>query len=245
MQTKIYYLNKYFPNNHFWSEDKEIIETILAMIQNGDDLDIRKVAEKNYISASSITRLVKRSACANYKEFIFQLKKSLERGNANSSDDYPYAIFHATIDELDNFFQTAFQSNKIYLYGEGFCQFIVDYLHRKLLLQKIFPIDLNGVEISHVSDGSPYTLFIFSHSGENKNGLQKIRECKEFGGQVVAFTATENSSYTKTADISFVVQNGHSHLDFENSHLNLFFGNSINLLEHIIARTMNLAQKSC
>lgn len=239
MHAKIYYLNKYFPNNHFLKEDKEIIETILNMIRNKDDLDIRKVAEKNYISASSITRLVKRSACSNYKEFIFQLKTSLERGSAECSDSYPYSIFNADVTELDSFFQGAFESGKIYLYGEGFCQFIVDYLYRKLLLQKIFPIDLNGVEISHISDRTPYTLLIFSHSGENKNGLQKIRECKEYGGQVVAFTATENSSYTKAADLSFIVQNGHSHRDFENSHLNLFFGNSINLLEHIIARTIN------
>ncbi len=51
---------------------------------------------------------------------------------------------------------------------------LVNYTYRKLLLKKIYAIDLNGVEISLVSDKTPYILITFSESGENKNGLIKM-----------------------------------------------------------------------
>ena len=139
-------------------------------------------------------------------------------------------------DQIDDYFNNAFSSKKIYLFGEGFCQMLVNYTYRKLLLKKIYAIDLNGVEISLVSDKTPYTLITFSQSGENKNGLIKMEECKQYGGKVIAFTATENSSYTVKSDLAFIVENGSTGIDHENKNLNYFFGNSLNLMEYLINR---------
>ena len=122
------------------------------------------------------------------------------------------------------------------MFGEGFCQILVHYTYRKLLLKKIYAIDLEGVEISLVSDETPYTLITFSHSGENKRGLLKMDECKSYEGKVIAITATEKSSYTIKSDLSFIVESGSSGRDHENQKLNYFFGNSLNLMEYLINR---------
>ena len=129
-----------------------------------------------------------------------------------------------------------FPIKKIYLFGEGFCQTLVNYTYRKLLLKKIYAIDLEGVEISLVSDQTPYTLITFSQSGENKNGLLKMDECKSYGGKVIALTATEHSSYATKSDLSFIVESGATGIDHENQNLNYFFGNSLNLIEYLINR---------
>lgn len=236
--SKIYYINKYFPNNNLYKEDVIIIENILETIKKNESLDIRKIAENNYTSPSSISRLARRAGFNNFKEFIFFLKNKFNNNSKNIVTAYPLAISNYDIQTIDEFFKSAFDNKKIYLFGEGFCQFLVDYTYRKLLLKKIYSVNLDGVEISFISDNTPHTLITFSHSGENKNGLQKIEECKEFGGKTIAFTARENSSYTKVSDLFFVVDNGNNEIDFENQSLNLFFGNTLNLLENIINRNI-------
>lgn len=158
---------------------------------------------------------------------------------ANKNTDYklatlPFASSKTSWDQILNQLQLAFLSKKIYLFGEGFCEFIVHYTHRKLLLKKVYSINLNGVEISTISNGEPHTLITFSHSGENKRGLEKIAKCKQYGGTVLAITASTSSSYSKESDYCIIVENFANETDYENINLNFFFGNTINLIEYLI-----------
>ncbi|MDR0921457.1 MAG: SIS domain-containing protein [Lactobacillales bacterium] len=234
--VKIYSLSRWFPKNHFREEDEKIIEKIIEAIEKKSDLDIRKIAQMNYTSASSISRLAKRAGFNNFKEFIFFLSSKFSGSSINQLDNLPFVTTNYDWNEIDSCFMKAFSDNKIYLFGEGFCQFLVDYTYRKLLLKRIYAIDLEGVEISLVSDKTPHTLIIFSQSGENRNGLIKIEECKSYGGNVIALTATENSSYISKSDLSFIIESGTDGADSENQNLNYFFGNCLNLMEYLINR---------
>ena len=49
----------------------------------------------------------------------------------------PLTITNKDWDEIDRYFNDAFSNKKIYLFGEGFCQVLVNYTYRKLLLKKI------------------------------------------------------------------------------------------------------------
>jgi DNA-binding MurR/RpiR family transcriptional regulator len=232
--TKIYYLDRLFPKNHFREEDEEMIERIVDAIQVKDNLDIRYLAKINYTSPSSISRLAKRAGFNNFKEFIFFLSNKFTDTSINIVEALPYVTTSHSWDKIDSYFNEAFSEKKVYLFGEGFCQFLVNYTYRKLLLKKIYAIDLDGVEINLVSDSTPHTLITFSYSGENQNGLIKMKECKSYGGKVISLTATENSSYHREADLSFLVDSGVPIADQENQNLNYFFGNCLNLMEYLI-----------
>ena len=234
--AKIYYLNRLFPNNTFRDEDEKIIENIIEAIKSKSTIDIRTIAQMNYTSQSSISRLSKRAGFNNFKELIFFLTNEFSHKSTNQLETLPFVMANKDWDEIDNYFHDAFSNKKIYLFGEGFCQVLVNYTYRKLLLKKIYAIDLEGVEISLVSDETPYTLITFSQSGENKRGLLKMDECKSYGGKVIAITATEKSSYTKKSDLSLIVESGSTARDQENQNLNYFFGNSLNLMEYLINR---------
>lgn len=69
--TKIFQIDRLFPNNHLRPQDIKVIESIIDSITANDNLDIRFIAKKNYLSTASISRLVKRAGFANFKEFIF------------------------------------------------------------------------------------------------------------------------------------------------------------------------------
>ena len=73
--SKIYYLNRLFPNSNFRDEDEKIIESIIESIKSKAIIDIRTVAQMNYTSQSSISRLAKRAGFNNFKELIFFLSK--------------------------------------------------------------------------------------------------------------------------------------------------------------------------
>lgn len=232
--TKIYNLNRIFPKCVFRDGDQEIIEFIIDAIQKKDNLDIRHIAKLNYTSSSSISRLAKRAGFNNFKELIFYLSNKFLDTTPNILEELPFVTTSHSWEKINTYFMEAFSEKKIYLFGEGFCQFIVDYTYRKLLLKKIYSVNLDGVEISLVSDNTPHTLITFSYSGENKNGLIKMKECKSYGGNVICLTATENSSYHLQGDLSFLVDTGVSYVDHENQNLSYFYGNCLNLMEFLI-----------
>ncbi|OTO05332.1 MurR/RpiR family transcriptional regulator [Enterococcus sp. 5B3_DIV0040] len=231
---KIYYFNRLLPNSNLRDDDEKIIQNIISDIKKKKQIEIKTVAEKNFTSQSSISRLVKRAGFKNFKEFIFFLETEFSIKSSRQIDNLPFASSFYNWETIDEYFSNAFDTKKIYLFGEGFCQFLVDYTYRKLLLKKIYAIDLDGVEISLVSDKTPHTLITFSQSGENKHGIIKMQECKNYGGKVIAITATENSTYVKQSDLSFIVERGTIGVDHENQYLNFFFGNSLNLIEYLI-----------
>ncbi|WP_159722261.1 MurR/RpiR family transcriptional regulator [Enterococcus sp. CSURQ0835] len=231
---KIYYFNRLLPNSQLKADDEKIIESMITDVEAKKPIEIKLVAEKNFTSQSSISRLAKRAGFKNFKELVFFLETEFSAKSNKQIDELPFVSSAHDWDTIDQYFSEAFSTKKIYLFGEGFCQFLVDYTYRKLLLKKIYAIDLEGVEISLVSDETPHTLLTFSQSGENRHGLIKMQECKSYGGKVIAITATENSSYTKQSDLSFIVERGTTGMDHENQYLNYFFGNSLNLIEYLI-----------
>ena len=146
----------------------------------------------------------------------------------------PFVHCNLSTKVVADFFHKIKLEKRTYLFGEGFCKILVNYTYRKLLLKKIYGVDLDGVEISIASDQLPHTLITFSQSGENKNGLIKIAGCKKDGGDIITITATPHSTYANIGDLAFVVDSGSGVPDPENTNLNYFYGNTINLIENIV-----------
>lgn len=230
----IYFLERVFPNAQFREGDQEIIETIIKMISQKQNLDIRRVAEKNYTSPATISRLTKRAGFNNFKELIFHLKLTVDTNGYENSSEFDHAHSNRPTGETSHILAKAFNSQLIYLFGEGFCESIVDYSYRKLLQSQFTPINLSGIELNLLKKDPPNSLFVFSQSGENRHGLSKIQEVRENSGIIVAFTATRNSSFFREADLCFLIDAG-NWIDADNTTRNYFYGNTINFLEYLIS----------
>ncbi|MFB5405714.1 MurR/RpiR family transcriptional regulator [Enterococcus avium] len=231
----IYFLERVFPNAHFREGDQEIIQTIIDMVSKDENLDIRNVADKNYISPATISRLTKRAGFKNFKELIFHIKQHIGSNGYENSSDFNLAQSNRSLEETEDFLTKAFDNELIYLFGEGFCETIIDYTYRKLLQSQFTPINLSGIEIGLMRNDQSNTLLVISQSGENRHGLSKIKEIRQNGGTVIAFTATKNSSFTREADLCFVVDAG-NWIDTDNTTRNYFYGNTINFLEYLISK---------
>lgn len=232
--AKIFQIDRLFPHNHLRPQDIPIIESIIDAIIARDSLNIRTLAQKNFVSPASISRLVRRAGFSNFKEFIFFLSSQFKTKQLLSFSNLPFVHCNRSPEIIATFFQKISRQKRVYLFGEGFCTILVKYAYRKLLLKHIYGVDLDGVEISIASDQKPYTLITFSQSGENENGLIKIAGCQNDGGDIITITSSANSSYAAVGDLAFIVDSGSNHPDPENIGLNFFYGNAINLLENII-----------
>ena len=234
MMTQIFQIDRLFPNNHLRPQDISIIESIIDSITAKESLDIRTLAQKNYISPASLSRIVRRAGFSNFKEFIFFLSSQFKTEQLTSFSNLPFVDCNCSPEKIAAFLEKIRQQKRVYLFGEGFCTILVKYAYRKLLLKHIYGVDLDGVEIAIASDQAPHTLITFSQSGENKNGLIKIAGCKKDGGDIITITTSANSSYASVADLAFIVDSGTDSPDPENIGLNFFYGNTINLLENLI-----------
>ena len=114
--VKIYYFNRLFPNNHLRQDDEKIIESIIEEIENGLTVSIKAVAEKNYTSQSSISRLAKRAGFNNFKELIFFLTNTFSVSSSNQLDSLPFVSANQEWDRIDECFTNAFSTKKIYLF---------------------------------------------------------------------------------------------------------------------------------
>ncbi|MEG0293582.1 MurR/RpiR family transcriptional regulator [Enterococcus sp.] len=234
----IYHISRLLPNSDLRQEDEEIIQNIVRKIEKNEDLDIRLIATTNFTSPSSISRLAKRAGFNNFKEMIFFLKQKFTESQSGKREllAQPFIITNHQWEEIDLVFEMIKRQKHVYLSGAGFCDFLVKYSYRKLMLKKIYAIDLTDLEIKLIAEGEPKNLMIFSQSGENKNGIRKIRECQSLGGKVITFTATAGSSFAREGDVSFLIDPESEGINNENSTLNFFFGNSINALEYLFNR---------
>ena len=90
--AKIYHLNRLFPNSNFRDGDEKIIENIIEAIKSKSVIDIRSIAQMNYTSQSSISRLSKRAGFNNFKEFIFFLSNEFSHKSINQLEALPFVM---------------------------------------------------------------------------------------------------------------------------------------------------------
>lgn len=231
---QIYYLERTFPNSDFNDGDAAIIESMIKMFQNGKSLTITNVAQENFTSTSSISRLSKRAGFDNYSNFVFQLTKSVEIKNTVNERVFDYVTINRSEEESRKLLNKCFSSKLIYLFGEGFCEPVIEYVYRKLLQSKLTAINLDGLEINLLNGESTPVLLVISQSGENKHALKKIAEIKEKNGLTISFTAVPNSTFTQISDLCFTVDSGNS-FNNDNINRNYFYGNTLNFIEYLIS----------
>lgn len=231
---QIYYLERTFPKSDFRDGDQNIIETMIEMVKNNESLNITNVAEKNFTSSSSISRLSKRAGFRNYSEFVFRLTQSVQVENFENDDIFDYVRSNKTEKESHDILKKCFSSKLIYLFGEGFCEPVIDYFYRKLLQSKLMAVNLDGLEVSLLNNSYAPVLITISQSGENKHGLTKIKEIKDNDGIVIAFTAVSNSTFSQSADLCYTIDAGNN-LNNDNINRNYFYGNTLNFIEYLIS----------
>lgn len=237
--NKTFHVGRIFKNQNLSDSEVKVLEYIFANPEKIKKEGIRQLAKSNFTSTASIIRLAKKLGYSGYNELIFDIKRmtscTLDNNSGNENDFlWSSKIPLADFNELSKKYLN--KNKYIYLYGEGFCEFVTGYIHRKLLVKKYNVILLHGLEIPivHEKDHDP-TLIVISKSGENFACIRKIEQLSSLGGDIISITSDSNSSISVMSDVSFSIPVSNI-ADSKNEEFTTFYGDSINLLEDLFSR---------
>lgn len=237
--NKTFHVGRIFKNQNLSDSEVKILEYIFANPEKIKKEGIRQLAKSNFTSTASIIRLAKKLGYSGYNELIFDIKRMTSCTLDNNSDNENGFLWSSKnpLADFNELSKKYLNKNKyIYLYGEGFCEFVTGYIHRKLLVKKYNVILLHGLEIPivHEKDHDP-TLIIISKSGENFACIRKIEQLSSLGGDIISITSDSNSSISVMSDVAFSIPVSNI-ADSKNEEFTTFYGDSINLLEDLFSR---------
>ncbi|WP_042272226.1 MurR/RpiR family transcriptional regulator [[Clostridium] dakarense] len=238
--NKTFHVGRIFKNQNLSDSEIKILEYMFASPEKIRKEGIRQLAKSNFTSTASIIRLAKKLGYSGYNELIFDVKRMTSDIEVNSIKNENSFSWNSKrpLTDLNELSKTYLNKDKyIYLYGEGFCEFVTGYIHRKLLVKKYHVILLHGLEIPivHEKEHNP-TLIVISKSGENFACIRKIEQLSELGGDIISITSDSNSSISTISDVSLSIPVSHV-ADIKNEEFTTFYGDSINLLENLFSRT--------
>ncbi|MGL4572256.1 MAG: MurR/RpiR family transcriptional regulator [Clostridium sp.] len=233
-----FHVGRIFKNQNLSESEIKILEYIFDSPEKIKKEGIRMLAKTTFTSTASIIRLAQKLGYSGYNELIFDIKRMTSDnetksvGNENGfswNSKFPLS----SLEELSKKYLT--KDKYIYLYGEGFCEFVTGYIHRKLLVKKYKVLLLHGLEIPivHEKEHNP-TLIIISKSGENFSCIKKIEQLTNLGGDILSITSNLNSGIGRISDVSISIPVSHI-ADNKNESFTTFYGDSINLLEHLFS----------
>lgn len=237
--SKKFHVDRIFKNQNLSDSEVKILEYIFANPENIKKEGIRQLAKSNFTSTASIVRLAKKLGYSGYNELIFDIKRMTSDTLVNATENnnsFTWSSKHPLAD-FNELAKTYLNKKKyIYLYGEGFCEFVTGYIHRKLLVKKYNVILLHGLEIPIVYEKNHNpTLIVISKSGENFSCIRKIEQLADLGGDVISITSDHNSSISAISDVSICIPTNFI-ADIKNEEYTTFYGNSINILEDLLSR---------
>lgn len=233
--TNTFNLERIFKNKNLTDTDKRILKIILNNPVNVQNNGIRKLAEQSFSSPASIERLAKKLDYAGYSELLYHAKvittsaQNVEAKELNGLSILPPHIFRERLLKIFN------RTNYIYLYGEGFNEFVTEYIYRKLLVNRFQTLLLSGIEIPLVyEDSQKPVLLLISRSGENFSCLQKIEQINNIQGSLISITANPHSTISQKSDLPIYIPDDQKS-DMANILYTTFFGDSINAFEKILS----------
>lgn len=227
-------INRIFKNNELKESEQEILQQILGNPERVQQGGIRKLAKENFTSPATIDRLAKKVGYSGYSELLYNAKQLAKSEVEHSSAESPI-ITNIADDEFDPLLARILSPKRvIYLYGEGFNEFVTNYIYRKLLIHKYQVLLLYGIEIPLVyQTGQETSLLVISRSGENFSCLQKIKQAKEISSSVLSITANLSSTISEESDLAIQITDTKS-VDMANLQYTTFFGDSINMFERLL-----------
>lgn len=228
-------LERIFKNKNLTDGDKRVLKIILDDPTTIQSNGIRSLAEKSFSSPASIERLAKKLDYTGYSELLYHAKiitttaKNIDSNELNGLSTLPPHIFRERLQKIFN------RNNYIYLYGEGFNEFVTKYIYRKLLVNHFQTLLLSGIEIPLVyeTEQNP-VLFLISRSGENFSCLKKIDQINKVNGKLISITANPNSTISQKSDLPIYLHDDQKS-DSANILYTTFFGDCINAFEKILS----------
>lgn len=219
MTILVHIQNKYAT---FTDKEKAIASFILSETRLVRNMTITELAHRTETSGATITRFCKKISCENFVDLkmkIHMIYKEIEPVESVTTHSNVYHYYSEVIGRtkelinLDKIYQVVNwikQVDKIYIYGIG-----SSGLSALELMQRLLRMGLNvhAVSDSHmmIINSSIVTskdlVIGISISGETKEVIKSLKNCKQNDVKTVSITCFEGSSIANYSDLILPVYN--------------------------------------
>lgn len=232
--------------------DIQILEYIVAHIDDALQMGVREIARENYTSPTTVVRLSKKLGYKGFIDMCYELKpliKKIETAQRNAQNDFHETnkidfFTYQTKEDIDAFIQNVLclENKFIFIYATGFSAIAAEYIQKKLLVLGKKSIlatakDSIGVFESNLTDIG--ALIVISKSGETKKVVEKCKIAAEKGIYIVSFTKEAENTVAKMSDLNIKIYDDYK-LDDRNMLPNNFFPRLLTVFEFLIKQYFEL-----
>lgn len=218
--------------------ENKVLACVLEAVEHGETkINIRDIAQKSYVSTTTVVKLAKKLGYHGYSDMIYSLLHHAEsEQNASSGIDLKSILEEVDESSITAFAEELYNCRKgcIFILALGLNNTVAAYLMRRLSTLGILAYDGSPVDIIYGEKKSCATI-VLSKSGETKDLTEIAVQAKAMGHCLYTVTGCADSTLAQISDRSFVIKTGDSASydvpDF-------FIGRTILFFEYVLSKLL-------
>lgn len=223
--------------------EHRVLGCILQAVGQGESkINIRDVAQRSYVSTTTVIKLSKKLGYHGYSDMIYSLRRHAEeeRGEA-AGIDLSSILAEVDLPCIEAFANELYRCRNgcVFIVGLGFNTIASSYIMRRLATLGILAYDGSPVDMMRPR-GDPAFTVILSKSGETRDLIDVAQRAQGLGHRLYTITAHGDSTLARMSERRLVLRTGDSVAydvpDF-------FIGRTIILFEYILSRLVDRLQQ--
>ena len=205
------------------SAEQEIFNYVIKNLHVVKNMSIRQLADKCFISTTTLFRFVKKLGYEGYSDFIEDVREAeyesrrIEIPNIVTSDDYRdsylknliEAVKIITDEKIDMFDRLMSRNPDICILAEGLSSEVAGYFKR-LLVSCGYNVEMPGEEyefkrvLKKIKKDD--VLLVLSYNGNNQSVIRRIERILAISTpNIVSITRSDNNAIQNMSDLNFYV----------------------------------------
>lgn len=205
------------------------------MYHNVDDLKkigIRKVAQDNFTSTTTVYKLCKKLSFDGYSDMVYHICYSTHKAESEPIMDV-YTNASKQVDtNLDTFNKILNKSrNKLIMFlSVGISQTIANYINERLAINGFRSISNTHLQLLTPEHKDDVLLIVISNSGETGSLVEITTKAYHSGIEIISFCSNENSAILKMSTLPLIIQ-GREQFSFLKNPPNTFYSELLLIFE--------------
>lgn len=205
------------------SSEQVVFNYVIKNLHVVKDLSIRELADRCFISTTTLFRFVKKLGYEGYSDFIDDVREAefasrkIEIPNIVANDDYRdsylknviEAVKVITDEKIDKFEKIMSRNPNIYILAEGLSAEPALYF-RRLLISCGYNVEIPSEEYAFKSILKKVkkddVLLVLSYNGNNRSVIHKIERIFAISTpNIISITRSDNNAIQNMSDLNFYV----------------------------------------
>lgn len=205
------------------SSEQVVFNYVIKNLHVVKDLSIRELADRCFISTTTLFRFVKKLGYEGYSDFIDDVRETefasrkIEIPNIVANDDYRdsylknviEAVKVITDEKIDKFEKIMSRNPNIYILAEGLSAEPALYF-RRLLISCGYNVEIPSEEYAFKSILKKVkkddVLLVLSYNGNNRSVIHKIERIFAISTpNIISITRSDNNAIQNMSDLNFYV----------------------------------------